>query len=415
MYKINIFYFLFFILWIVSIFLYNLNLVNNLHSFNNILLVLSTMAYLIFFYKPQINISISLIIIIFIFLKISILIFSLIDYDIFYHYLYTGDAYNYHFPSIEKLDFSNWLGYIFEYKMYAVETGKLTHLLYAIPYNLFNPFFELFSNDKIYNLHIISYIVNIFLLSFTSWYMYIKLKRIIETKYASYAVMLFLFSPFIFAWSNYLMKETLYVCLIIISTIAILEKKYFILFAVALFFLVDRMYMLYLFGLIFLLSNKINRFYMSMFIFLIVVTIYNIFPIQIYIDQLIYIMEYGDNNATSGSSLLSEGYSTNLLRVLFSPFFVSAFKEYYIYQNIFFREHLTVGILLTLFIFRILFNSKWNNFTYLIFLILLFNLVLFPYSARQKITVLIPILSIVYPLYLYTRKYNLLLKTFWKI
>lgn len=408
--------FLLLLFWLLSICIYTFNFIHNFHFVNNILLIVSTISYLVYFYKPSVSISISSILTLFIFLKVFILLLSLVDNDLYTYFMYNGDAYRYHYPRIEQLNLSNWFEYITDYKMYAVETGKLTHLFYALFYNLFNPILEILSDDKIYNLHIISYIINTLLLITVVIYIYKVLsKNKIEKIYIIYSVSLILFSPFIITWSNYLMKETIYICVLLISIIAILEKKYIILILISIFFLVDRLYMLYFFGLLFLLSNRINKKYLFILSIAIVSSFVLLFPIEKYVNSLVYIIDYADNKAIGGSTvIMADGYLVKIVRIFFSPFIFSAYKDDYIASNIFFREHLTVGLLTTYFLVR-LFSSKWSRFTVLICCILIFNLMLFPYSARQKITVLIPLLSIVYPLFLHCKKHKININQFWKI
>ena len=80
------------------------------------------------------------------------------------------------------------------------------------------------------------------------------------------------------------------------------------------------------------------------------------------------------DKAETGDSLVSKSnIFTDVLKIIFSPLFVSAFKERYLEFNIFFRQHLVAGLLMTYFLYKIIVISKANNFKYfIIFISLLF-------------------------------------------
>ena len=71
------------------------------------------------------------------------------------------------------------------------------------------------------------------------------------------------------------------------------------------------------------------------------------------------------DKAETGDSLVSKSnIFTDVLKIIFSPLFVSAFKERYLEFNIFFRQHLVAGLLMTYFLYKIIVISKANNFKY---------------------------------------------------
>ncbi|MCK5293759.1 MAG: hypothetical protein KAJ49_03835 [Arcobacteraceae bacterium] len=329
-----------------------------------------------------------------------------------------SDATLYHIPKILSLNYDNFLQYILDYTNY-ISTGKLTHVFYAIFLYLFEPIRELNGMDIDKFLMIIVYIINSCMLLLVVYYLSTILNNEkIESQFIIYAVSLILFSPFILYHSAFILKETLYFSLIILSIIAIFRSNYLLLFIICIFFFVDRMYMLYFFAILFILSNKITykHYIISLLIVMTILLTYdNILGIlKSFIHTYSVLLSKTEIQALDTSLVNSNNIFFNTARALFNPFFLSAFKDMFLEQNIFFKEFFTVYPMIIYFLVKILID-KINKFTILILILFLINIILFPYSMKQKLTILIPLLSIIYPLYLHCRKNNIELKTFWRI
>lgn len=410
----NYFFLLLTTFWIVTTLVYSFFNIIGYHELNNIILIVSSLLFIYTFYKARCD-NFIIVILLYVLLRLLFLVILLVDYDFFLHIMYIGDSFNYHIPRITELTIENFIPYLFDIKNYASMTGKVTHVLYALPYNFFKHLANIYSNNEILNVSIIVYVTNTVLFVAVSVYLKNTLEKIkIEKKYIVYAVSLILFSPFILTWSSFVVKETIHILLIIISVIAILRKSYFLLLLIAIIFFIDRMYMLYYIFFLFFLSQNVNiKFKILIIIFFLSLLL--VLPLDRYLSQFLYIMTSYEDSVGSGDSLVSNSnYFFDFLRVLFSPFFLSAFKVKFYEYNIFFREHITVSLLYTYFFIKILLIKR-NSFSKLLLFILIINFLLFSDYARQKLTIIIPLLSIVYAMY----KSSIYQKTdfnkYWKI
>ena len=404
---------LFLLFWTSSLYVYSLIYLLNDFNINEVVLVSGLIAFLLSFLVLQ-RVTLGVVLTLFLFIKISFLYFTLIDTSFMQYIMDNGDANNYHIPMILSLNIDNFINYLSDYKEYAMSTGRFTHVIDAGFYYLFSSFS---SNNEYEMVMISTYILNTILLTLSSVLLYFSLrKEKIAREFAVLSVSLILFSPFVLTWSAYTLKETIHICMVSFVVIAIMKKNYILLLFISLFFFIDRMYMVYLPFVIFILSNNINKktiILLSSFLLLIVMSF---FPIQSYIDMLVYMLKYQNSKVESGNSLVSStNLFFNLIRVFLSPFPFSAFKYPENGLNVFYREHFLVNLLYVYFMFKIFLTRK-NNFKYLLILILLINLILFPLAARQKITVLIPLISIIYAIYCNDKKYGTkYLNSLWKI
>ncbi len=207
---VNLYYsnkiFLLLTLWILTIYIYSYFSLNNFHYFNNYILTISSLVYLFIFMKQQNTINYTQVITLYVILKLSILIMCLFNETLFNSYMVESDATLYHIPKILSLNYDNFIQYISDYRDYG-NTGKLTHLFYAIIFNIFQPIVNILDVSINKFLIILVYIIDTFIILLTVNYLSnILSKEEIENEFIIYSTSLILFSPFILYHSFFVLK-----------------------------------------------------------------------------------------------------------------------------------------------------------------------------------------------------------------
>ena len=391
--------------------LYDLTTVTNNNDFiKYISLVLFVTAFVLYIFVSSDRNPV-LVFSFFILSKCIVLSLSLIDIDYLQWVMFNGDAQRLHIPTVLNMNMNNIIPYLTDFDTFAIVTGRLSHVLFYSYWSVISAF--VYFDDLYAGVMISAYIANSSVLLIAGWIIYSSLISVgIDRELACKGVVLFLFSPFLLAWGAMPMKEPVISLLVILVAIQIVHANRIVLIFASFLFLFERLYMVYLSAAVLIITKKISLITKIISCVLIVGMFFVFFPMDKFVTILLYQIEFQENVAESGRSLASGGVLNNILRVLFSPFpfatfFIASDEDFY------YRVHYLIQPIYVFLMFRIIFTK--SKFSLLILFILLVNFVLFPYGARQKINVLIPLLSIMYPIFIYCRRNNIPLHSFWRM
>jgi len=352
-----------------------------------------------------------LIIIFFVLNKSLILFISLMDPEYLNWVMSNGDAERLHIPAVLSLDLDNIVFYLTDFENFAVVSGRITHVIYYFFWGILSAVFTF--ENTFAGVMISSYVANIFLILIGAFVIYNSLNKLgLSRELVAKGVAIFIFSPFLFSWSSMPMKESMVALIVVLLVAQIFRPNRPVFILYTFLFMFERLYIIYLSGIIFLLSRSVSAFYKLLCILFSALFLFSVFPMEKFFMTLLYQIEYQSNVANSDRSLAFDGVVVNLFRAVFSPFPFAAFliAEY---QDFYYRIHYLVQPIYVFMMLKVLFTK--TKFSMLIFMILLLNYFLFPYGARQKITVLIPLISFLYPLFLHCRRTGMSMSYFWRI
>lgn len=347
----------------------------------------------------------------FILIKCFVLILSIIDNGYLYWVMFNGDAFHLHIPTVLGMKWGNILPYLSDVDTFAVITGRITHVFYFLFWTVLSKIF--YFPDEQMGVMIVAYIANTFVVLYSGLLINNCLKDLrLGSELVSKGVCLYLLSPFIIAWGSMAMKEPIITMLVVIVSIQIFRKGKLLLIFTSTLFIFERLYMVYFPAFIFLLTKDIRILSKLLILLTSLAFMFFVFPMEMFLGLLFGQIGYQSEIAMDGGSLFQGGILFDFLRTIFSPAPIAAFSVASS-QDFFYRAHYLFQPIYIFIMFRLMVSK--SRFSVLIISILLINMILFPYGARQKITLLIPLLSLLYPIFLHCKRNNLSMSYFWKI
>jgi hypothetical protein len=207
-------------------------------------------------------------------------------------------------------------------------------------------------------------------------------------------IFLLLFNPFVLNWSSAVMKESMHIFFFVLLFFLMMKKRYYSFIVITLILFFDRPYSILYCSILPLFFYPIKKFLNLKIISLGIATIFifdQIFDLRGLLNIYTGLQSRLYESRSSSSMFTLDNPLINFVKVFLSPLPLRSFT----YQSNFFYE---LHFIYTFFFAFILLRSI--RFNYLpTFILIFFNVFLFPHEPRQKLTYLLPLFIILYHVY----------------